>query len=120
MLLIKKNKENNVKSKESKFYVINFIDLRIFVFKINTTYNEIPIQISYEEGKTGGRKEICARTVNGSEQLSLSYIDFFKCSSMLNTAPVTNAFLSYTGLSKCFFLKLFFLLPEYIFILQAI
>ena len=33
---------------------------------------------------------------------------FLECSSMLNAAPVTNAFLSYTLLSKCFFLMFFF------------
>ena len=34
------------------------------------------IQKSYKEGKSEGRKEMCARTVNGSEQLCLWYIDF--------------------------------------------
>ena len=64
-------KENNVK-KESKFYVINFMDPRIIFFtkKILTpgamkTY----IQKSYKESKWEGRK-MCARTVNGSEQIS--------------------------------------------------
>ena len=54
-----------------------------------------------------------ARTVNGSEQLSYwcpGTLNFLECSSMLNAAPVTNAFLSYTWLSKCFF----FLHPDYI------
>ena len=34
------------------------------------------IQISYKEGKTEGRKDMGARTVNGPEQVSLMYIDF--------------------------------------------
>ena len=54
---------------------------------------------------------MCARTVNGSEQLSywcsrtLTFLDW---SSMLHAAHVTNAFLSYTGLTKCFFSDVFF------------
>ena len=55
---------------------------------------ETHIQISYKDGKLEERKEMCARTLNGSEQLSLRYIDF-SC-SMLDATPVTNAFLSYT------------------------
>ena len=58
-----------------------------------------------------GRKEVCARTVNGSEQLSYwcsGTLIFVECSSMLNVAPVANAFLSYTWLGKCFFSDIFF------------
>ena len=67
---------------------------------------ETHIQISYKDGKLEERKEMCARTLNGSEQLSLRYIDF-SC-SMLDATPVTNAFLSYTWLSKCCFFWCFF------------
>ena len=54
---------------------------------------------------------MCARTVNGSEKLSFSCSGtfiFLECSSMLNAASVTNTFLSYTWLSKCFFSAVFF------------
>ena len=54
---------------------------------------------------------MCARTVNGFEQLYYwcsGTLIFLECSSMLNAAPVTNAFLSYTWLSKCFSSDVFF------------
>ena len=35
------------------------------------------IRISHKEGKSEGREDMCARTVNGSEHLSLRYIDIF-------------------------------------------
>ena len=56
---------------------------------------------------------MCARTVNGSEQLSYwrpGTSIYPECSSMLNAAPVINSFLSYTWLSKCFFWCFFFYL----------
>ena len=68
------------------------------------------IQISHKEGKVE-RKEMRVRIVNGSEQLSYWYsgtLIFLECSSVLNAAPVTNAFWSYTGFSKCFFFWCFF------------
>ena len=49
---------------------------------------------------------MCARTVNGSVQLPYlcsRTLIFLEYSSMLNVAPVGNAFLSYSLLSKCFF-----------------
>ena len=52
-------------------------------------------------------KEMCARTVNRSQWCSGTLI-FLECSSMLNAAPVTNAFWSCTWLSRCFFLTFFF------------
>ena len=68
-----------------------------------------------------------ARTVNGSEQLSYwcpGILIFLECSSMLNAASVTNAFLSHTWLSKCFFFLSFlcfsFYMLTYIFILKVI
>ena len=67
------------------------------------------IQISHKEGKVE-RKEMRVRIVNGSEQLSYWYsgtLIFLECSSVLNAAPVTNAFWSYTGFSKCFFFLMF-------------
>ena len=54
---------------------------------------------------------MCAKTVNGSKQLSYwcsGKLIFLECSSMSNAAPVINAFLSYTWLSKAFFLMFFF------------
>ena len=42
---------------------------------------------------------MCVRTINGFDQLSYRCSDtliFLECSSMLNVAPVTNAFLNYT------------------------
>ena len=68
--------------KESKFYVINFIDPWIIFFFLKKKKKLIPramkthIQISDKEGTLEGRKEMWARTVNGSEQLSLKYPDF--------------------------------------------
>ena len=50
--------------------------------------------------------KMCARAVNGSEQLSYWYSDtftFLECSSVLNTTPVTNAFLNCILLSMFFF-----------------
>ena len=49
---------------------------------------------------------MCARTANGSKQLSYWYsgtFTFLECSSVLNATPVTNTFLSCTLLSICFF-----------------
>ena len=49
--------------------------------------------------------KMCARAGNGSEQLSYWYSNtftFLECSSVLNTAPVTNAFLNCTLLSMLF------------------
>ena len=54
---------------------------------------------------------MCTRTVNWSDQLSYwcsGTLIFLECSSMLNTAPVTNTFLTYTWRSKCLFLWWFF------------
>ena len=54
---------------------------------------------------------MCARDVNGSKQLYYwcsGTLIFLDCSSMLNAATVTNAFLSYNWLSKCFFSVFFF------------
>ena len=69
---------------------------------------------------------MCARFVNGSEQLSYrcsGTMIFPECSSMLYTAPVTNTFLCYATLelvNDFFFLMFYFLHPEYIFILQVL
>ena len=57
------------------------------------------------------RKEICSRTVNGSEQFSYwcsgTFI-FFECRSVLNTTPLTNVFLSCTLLSMLVFPMMFY------------
>ena len=61
-------------------------------------------------------KEMCAKSVNGSKQLSYwcsGTLIFLECSSILNVAPVTNAFLSYTWLSKCFFVIYVFVFLSY-------
>ena len=64
-------------------------------------------------------KEMCARTVNGSAKLSYLCSDtliFLECSSILNAAHVTNAFVSYTWLSECFFLMFsFYALTTFLF-----
>ena len=65
----------------------------------------------YHVKKVSWKEGDCARTVNASAQLSYwcsGASIFLECSSMLNTAPVTNAFLSYTWLSQCFFFWCFF------------
>ena len=57
------------------------------------------------------KKDTCARDVNGSKQLYYwcsGTLIFLECNSMLNAAAVTNAFLSYNWLSKCFFSVFFF------------
>ena len=65
-----------------------------------------------------------ARTVNEFKQHSYWWsgtLISLECSSMLNAAPVTNSFLRYTWPRKCcFFSDIFFLNPNYIFILQVI
>ena len=64
-------------------------------------------------------KEMCARTVNGSAKLSYLCSDtliFLECSSILNAAHVTNAFVSYTWLRECFFLMFsFYALTTFLF-----
>ena len=54
---------------------------------------------------------MCARTVNGFDQLSYwcsGTLIFLECSSMLNATLVKNTFLIYTWLSNCFFQMFFF------------
>ena len=61
---------------------------------------------------------MCARTINGSQQLSYwcsGTLIFFECSFMLNVAPVTNAFLSNTWLNKYFFWCFFYILTIFLF-----
>ena len=56
---------------------------------------------------------MCARTVSGSEHVYYwcsGALIFLKYTSVLNVAPLPNTFLSYTWLSKYFFLH-----PDYIF-----
>ena len=53
---------------------------------------------------------MCARTVNVSKPLFYwcsDILTLLECSSTFNAAPVINAFLSYTWLSKCFFSHVF-------------
>ena len=52
------------------------------------------------------KKDLCAKSANRFEQLSYWYSGtfiFLKYGSVLNVTPVTNAFLSCTLLSVCFF-----------------
>ena len=61
---------------------------------------------------------MCVRTVNGFDELSHQCshtLIFLECSSMLNVAPVTNAFLNYTWLRKCFFSVFSYILTTLLF-----
>ena len=97
---------------ESKFYVINFIDPWIFFLKRKLWRHLQWKRIFRYRIKKVNRKEgDASKAVNGSKQLSYwcsGTLVFLECSSMLNSAPETNAFLSYTWLSKCFFSDVFF------------
>ena len=68
-----------MRRKKSKFYVINFIEPLIISLKkkiLKQRAMEAHIQILCKEDKSDGRGEMCARTLNETEQYSLRYIDF--------------------------------------------